>query len=64
LGALFFLSVFSVLLALIVHRRATVHIVTEWNPARRYLFWGFGLACLGCLSSVALIIGVAMAVGR
>lgn len=36
----------------------------RWNPARRYLRWGTGLACVGALLGAGLITIVALMVAQ
>ena len=42
-------------LAVVRHRDAWSQADREWNPARLYLVWGFGLAWLGGLISLGAL---------
>jgi hypothetical protein len=46
------------LIALFHFRKAVSEAAGVWNPARRYLYWGFWLAGFGIFLSLATFVGV------
>ncbi len=54
LGALAAFWGFNGLHAVYLFQLASTRTGKVWNPARRYSYWGFGLACAGCFGLIAL----------
>ena len=45
-------------IALFHFRKAVSEAAGEWNPAKKYLYWGFGLAGFGVFLSLVVFAGV------
>jgi hypothetical protein len=65
LGAIGFVPVLGIpagIMAVIRFCQVTFRRGDEWNPAQRYLLWGFGLGLLSLLGSALAVLLVGLAV--